>query len=142
MAVGEEIICFCSSCKLELRHVIVAHKSGNSGAISKVRCNTCRKIHAYRGKPSEKTATLTKREVKAREKPQIIPLEVEWREQLRSAEGKASLKYAPTLEFKVGDVVDHPNFGCGIVRSLKDGNKFEVLFQREIKTLIHKLKEA
>jgi hypothetical protein len=145
MAVGEEIICYCSSCKLDLRHVIVAHKSGNSGPISKVRCNTCKKIHAYRNNPahvaSASTATRTRKESAPREKVQVIPIEVEWREQLRSNEGKASVGYAPTKEFKVGDIIDHPTFGCGIVRAMKDANKFEVLFQRDVKTLVHKLKE-
>lgn len=139
MAVGEEIICYCSSCELDLRHVIVAHKSGNSGPIAKVRCNTCSKIHAHRGRPGE---TAAKRgEGPVREKARVIPLEVEWREQLRSNEDKPSLAYVPTKEFKIGDVIEHPTFGCGVVRAMKDGNKFEVLFQRDIKTLIHKLKE-
>ncbi|MGZ3692708.1 MAG: hypothetical protein ACXWQO_00445 [Bdellovibrionota bacterium] len=141
MPVGEEIICFCSSCKLDLRHVIVAHKSGNSGPVSKVRCNTCKKIHAYRNNPSAKAAVRTKKESAPREKVQVIPIEVEWREQLRSNENKPSVKYAPTGEFKVGDVIDHPTFGCGIVRAMKDANKFEVLFQRDVKMLVHKLKE-
>lgn len=141
MPVGEEIICYCSSCKLDLRHVIVAHKSGNSGPISKVRCNTCKKIHAYRNNPAHVNATKTKREVAPREKVQIIPIEVEWREQLRSNEGKTSVTYAPTGEFKVGDIIDHPTFGCGIVRAMKDSNKFEALFQRDVKTLVHRLKE-
>lgn len=147
MPVGQEIICFCSSCKLDLRHVIVAHKSGNSGPISKVRCNTCKKIHAYRASPTEKAAAAAKvkRTTTAaapREKAVVVPVEVEWREALSKAEGKASLAYAPTKEFKTGDVIEHPTFGCGIVKTTKDGNKFEVIFQRDIKTLIHKLKEA
>jgi hypothetical protein len=141
MPVGEEIICFCSSCKLDLRHVIVAHKSGNSGPISKVRCNTCKKIHAYRNNPASTSATRTKKESAPREKVQVIPIEVEWREQLRSNENKPSVKYAPTGEFKVGDVIDHPTFGCGIVRTMKDANKVEVLFQRDVKMLVHKMKE-
>lgn len=142
MAVGQEIICYCSSCDLDLRHVIVAHKSGNSGPIAKVRCNTCGKIHAYRGRPGEnKTAVKKKGDGPVRERAQVIPLEVEWREQLRSNEGKPSLPYAPTREYKQGDIIEHPQFGCGIVRAMKDGNKFEVLFQRDIKTLVHKLKE-
>lgn len=142
MAVGQEIICYCSSCDLDLRHVIVAHKSGNTGPIAKVRCNTCKKTHSYRNKPGEKGAsTALKKESAPREKPRIIPLEVEWREQLSSAQGKPSLPYAPTKEYKLGDVIEHPTFGCGVVRTMKDGNKFEVLFQRDIKTLIHKLKE-
>lgn len=145
MPVGQEIICSCSSCKLELRHVIVAHKSGNSGPISKVRCNTCKKIHAYRATPTEKAvaaARVKKASAAPREKPQVIPVEVEWRETLSKVQGKASLNYAPTGEFKAGDVIDHPTFGCGVVKTLKDGNKLEVIFQRDIKTLVHKLKEA
>lgn len=147
MPVGQEIICFCSSCKLDLRHVIVAHKSGNSGPISKVRCNTCKKIHAYRASPTEKAAAAArvKRVASAstpREKPTIIPVEVEWRETLSQVQGKPSLQYAPTGEFKAGDVIDHPTFGCGVVKTLKDGNKLEVIFQRDIKTLVHKLKDA
>ena len=146
MAVGQEIVCFCSSCKIELKHVIVAHKSGNSGPIAKVRCNTCMKIHAYRASPTEKAAAEAKarksNKAPAKVKPQIIPVEVEWREQLSKAEGTASKPYAPTKEYKAGDVIEHPTFGCGIVRTIKDGNKFEVLFQRDVKTLVHKLKEA
>jgi hypothetical protein len=144
MAVGQEIVCLCSSCKLELRHVIVAHKSGNSGPIAKVKCNTCFKIHAYRATPQEKKAGViqAKREAKPREKAQIIPVEVEWREQLSQRQNVPSLPYAPTKDFKVGDVIEHPTFGCGVVKSLKDGNKFEVLFQRDVKTLVHRLKDA
>jgi hypothetical protein len=146
MPVGQEIVCYCSSCKLDLKHVIVAHKSGNSGPIAKVRCNTCMKIHAYRANPGEKAAaaaTARKRtDAPAREKVQVIPIEVEWREQLSKVQGTPSQSYAPTKEFKAGDVIEHPSFGCGIVRAVKDGNKFEVLFQRDVKTLIHKLKEA
>lgn len=148
MPVGQEIVCFCSSCKLELRHVVVAHKSGNSGPISKVRCNTCKKIHAFRASPTEKAAAAAREKKVARaaagprKKPEIIPVEVEWQSALEVAKGKASIPYAPSGEFKAGDVIEHPTFGCGIVKSTKDGNKFEVIFQRDIKTLIHKLKEA
>jgi len=147
MPVGQEIVCSCSSCKLELRHVIVAHKSGNSGPISKVRCNTCKKIHAYRASVTEKAAAEAKvkraaRAANPREKPVVVPVEVEWRDLLDRARGKASLPYAPSGEFKIGDVIEHPTFGCGIVKNTKDGNKFEVIFQRDVKTLIHKLKDA
>ena len=140
MAAGDEIITFCGACKLELRHVIVAHKSGNSGAVAKVRCNTCGSIHNYRGKPEEKKIAAS-RNAAPRERAKVIPLEVEWREQLRSKESAPSVPYLPTREFKVGDIFDHPQFGCGVVRAMKDGNKFEALFQRDIKVLVHKLKQ-
>ena len=141
MAVGQEIVCLCTSCKLELRHVIVAHKSGNSGPVAKVRCNTCKKTHSYRSTPQEKNPNAPKRERVAREKAVVIPIEVEWREQLRSKENSPSLPYVPSKDFKVGDVIDHPSFGAGVVKSLKDGNKFEAIFQRDVKVLIHRLKD-
>lgn len=144
MPVGQEIISYCSSCKLDLKHVIVAHKSGNSGPIAKVKCHTCSKIHAYRHNPGTKGAEAAAKRKAAgpRQKVQVIPIEVEWKELLSKAENKASLPYVPTKEFKAGDVIEHPTFGAGIVKTIKDGNKFDVMFQRDIKTLIHKLKEA
>lgn len=145
MPVGQEIICYCSSCKLDLKHVIVAHRNGNSGTIAKVKCFTCQKIHAYRHNPGTKgaeAAAKRKANPKPREKVQVIPVEVEWKEQLSKHQNVASKAYAPTGEYKAGDVIEHPTFGCGFVKTVKDGNKFEVLFQRDVKTLIHKLKEA
>ncbi|MCO5143713.1 MAG: hypothetical protein M9962_11545 [Oligoflexia bacterium] len=138
MAVGQEIICYCSSCDLDLRHVIVAHKSGNTGPIAKVRCNTCAKIHAYRNKPAAGGTGV--RVVKERQKATVIPIEVEWMEQLNANKDKQSLPYVPTKDFKVGDVIEHPQFGCGVVKNLKDGNKFEVIFQKDVKVLVHRLK--
>lgn len=143
MSVGQEITTFCSSCKLSLKHVIVAHKSGNSGPVAKVRCNTCMKIHSFRNPPAPKSAGGGRRASPApRERPAVIPIEVEWREQLSKLQGVASQAYAPTKEFKAGDVIEHPSFGCGVVKSLKDGNKLEALFQKDVKTLAHRLKEA
>ncbi len=142
MAVGQEIVCFCSTCKIDLRHVIVAHKSGNSGPIAKVKCNTCGKIHAHRANPGERATIAAKRANRpAREKAVVIPIEVEWREQLSARENSKAIDYAPSGDFKVGDVVDHPTFGQGVVRTVKEGNKFEVIFQRDVKTLVHRLKE-
>jgi hypothetical protein len=144
MAVGQEIISYCSSCKLDLKHTVVAHKSGNSGPIAKVKCGTCQKIHAFRANPGEKAsqAAVKRKNAAPKEKPQVIPVEVEWREQLSSRQNAPQIQYAPSKEFKAGDVIDHPSFGCGVIKALKDGNKFEVIFQRDVKILIHKLKEA
>lgn len=143
MAAGDELFTYCTSCKMNLRHVIIAHKAGNSGPVAKVRCNTCASIHSLRNAPGT-TGERAGRSASAtpREKAQHIPVAVEWREQLSQREGQPSLPYAPIKDFKIGDVIDHPTFGCGIVRNLKDGNKFEVLFQNDVKVLVHRLKEV
>lgn len=143
MAVGQEIISYCSSCKLDLKHVIVAHKSGNDGAVAKVKCGTCMKIHAFRHNPGVKALAAAAKKVRVpREKATVIPVEVEWRTSLDSRANAPQKPYAPTKEYHQGDVIDHPTFGCGVVRAVKDGNKFEIIFQRDVKVLIHKLKEA
>lgn len=144
MSVGQEIVTFCGKCKLDLRHVIVAHKNGNSGAVAKVRCNTCNTIHAFRNKPTEKTlaAAAARKAAKPRQKAEVIPVEVEWREQMDKAHKSTSIPYSPQKEFKIGDLVEHPSFGAGIVKLVKDGNKFEIIFQQDIKLLVHKLKAA
>jgi hypothetical protein len=143
MPTGQEIICLCTSCKLELRHVIVAHKSGNSGPIAKVRCNTCGKIHAYRASQTEKdmaAAKVRRASATPRVKAVVVPIEVEWQEQLRSKQGKASKAYAPVNDYATGDVIEHPSFGLGVVKSVKEGNKIDVIFQRDVKVLIHRMK--
>ena len=40
--------------------------------------------------------------------------------------------------FQMGDVINHPTFGQGIVEKLIDDNKIEVLFQDDYRTLMHK----
>ena len=142
MAAGQEIVCFCTTCKIDLRHVIVAHKNGNTGAVAKVRCNTCNTIHAYRNKPTEKSlaAAAARKAAGPREKAKVIPIEVEWKEQMEKASRAPSIPYSPQREFKVGDVVDHPSFGAGVIRVIKDGNKLEALFEKDVKVLVHRLK--
>jgi len=139
MPVGQEIVTFCTKCKLELRHVIVAHKNGNAGAIAKVKCNTCTTIHAFRNKPTEKSvaAAAARKAAGPRVKAEVIPIEVEWRTEMDKLQKQKVIPYSTSGAFKVGDVLEHPNFGAGIVRVLKDGNKLEVMFERDMKVLIH-----
>jgi len=102
------------------------------------------KIHAFRANPGTKAidAAAKRKAAGPRVKPVIVPVEVEWREQMSKAENKATQTYAPSKEFKAGDVIEHPTFGAGFVKAIKDGNKFEVIFQQDVKTLIHKHKGA
>jgi hypothetical protein len=142
MAAGQEIMTFCTTCKIDLRHVIVAHRNGNTGAVAKVRCNTCSTIHAYRNKPTEKSiaAAAARKAAGPRKKVEVVPVEVEWQEQMSKASKTASIAYSPQKEFKVGDVMEHPSFGAGFVRLIKEGNKLEAIFQKDIKLLVHRMK--
>ena len=143
MAAGEEILSYCTSCKLDLRHLIVAHKTGSTGAVAKVECKTCRKIHAYHApKGAAGVVTVKQQHEKGpkRVKAEVIPLSVEWNKQLGESKDKASRTYSMAHAFGKGDLLEHPNFGVGVVQNVKDPTKVEVLFENSLKVLIHNKK--
>jgi hypothetical protein len=49
---------------------------------------------------------------------------------------KKSQPYSIRSKFVAGDIIDHTNFGPGIVQSVKD-DRIEVVFRDEIKNLVH-----
>lgn len=140
VAVGKDVLSYCSKCKLTLSHIIVSMKDART--ISKVKCNTCTSMHAYKdpstaitkGKSvSKKLATKTALAAKTQ------PISEIWMEALNKSNRK-SQPYSPKGKFTVGDIIDHTKFGPGIVQSIVDNTKIEVVFRHEIKTLVHGIK--
>jgi hypothetical protein len=130
ITVGKDVLSYCTKCKLNLSHLIVAMKDAKS--IAKVKCNTCQSLHAYKD-PSNSHANKTR--TKKSEGSKIISISDLWMEQLNKTTTK-SQSYAIDAKFKVGDVIDHSKFGPGIVQTVLQ-DKIEVIFRHEIKTLIH-----
>ena len=133
---GKDVLSYCTKCKLNLSHTIVAMKDEKS--IAKVVCNTCKSTHAYKD-PSlsnaSKTRTKTKSTTKSTGNTKIISISDLWMEQLNKTTSK-SQPYTIDNKYNQGDVIDHSKFGPGIVQSVKDGT-MEVVFRHEIKTLVH-----
>jgi len=46
-------------------------------------------------------------------------------------------RYASTVLFSAGDVLDHATFGRGFVSGVKAPGKVEVTFRTGVKTLVH-----
>ena len=137
VAVGKDVLSYCTKCKLTLSHIIVSMKDART--ISKVKCNTCGSMHAYKAPStaitktkavSKKTATKTAIQAKTQ------PISEIWMEALNKS-NKKSQPYSPKSKFTVGDIIDHVKFGPGIVQSIVDNTKIEVVFRHEIKTLVH-----
>ncbi|MCR9204011.1 MAG: hypothetical protein NXH75_05515 [Halobacteriovoraceae bacterium] len=57
-------------------------------------------------------------------------------EKVASSSSK-SQKYSLKEKFELGDIIDHPKFGPGIIDKLIDADKIQVIFRHDIKTLIH-----
>ncbi len=136
--VGGEIDAACGKCELNLAHTIIAMVGPK---VIKVKCNTCGNEHNYRGvQPLVKLQSFAapKRASSSgsaapRKAPAVV---VSWDEQFKGKDLSKAKKYSPRETFAVDDVVDHPTFGLGLVRAVRDG-KVEVAFKQEDKILVH-----
>ena len=141
-ATGNEVLAYCSSCKMDLYAVVVA-KIGTE--IVKVQCKTCKKERAYKAPkgvkaPDMEAAAATtekKASKKAALKEDTKSIQAEWQTLMEAAKGAKRIKYSPRTALEVGYIVDHPNFGEGIVMKLLYPNKAEVIFRDEMRVMIH-----
>lgn len=129
---GKEVLSYCGKCKLPLAHIIVAMK--DTGTIGKVTCKTCGTTHAYKD-PALKAKKV--KSVTAKKSKKAVNVNDLWASEIAKSNG-SSKKYTIRESFEVGDLIDHKSFGPGVVQALVDG-KIEVLFQHEIKILVHGL---
>ncbi len=135
IAVGKEVLSQCSKCKLALAHLIVSMK--NDSAIGKVKCKTCQTIHVYKDPSKSKSKQLRTKKISSKKPEQSIS-DI-WMAAVNKSQTK-SQPYSMTVNFTVGDILDHPQFGPGVVDRLIDSNKIEVIFRHQIKTLMHNKK--
>ena len=132
MVAGQEVLAYCGSCKLDLAHIIVAHKTGDSGPVAKCECKTCRKIHSYRIPKGPEGVAKERKKRSKRATVETVPCSVEWREQLSNTESPSQQSYSIKASFNTGDVLDHHTFGVGIVQKSMDSTKIEVLFEHSV----------
>jgi hypothetical protein len=132
-SVAKETLSYCTSCKMDLNHVIVAMKGDR---IAKVQCLTCKKEHMYKAPKGVTTPKAKKKKADA-DQPTHTSIEAEW-EKLMSTHKNAQAKPYNTKGFFVlGDKIQHPTFGEGIVGKLIYPNKLEVIFRTDLKVLIY-----
>jgi hypothetical protein len=116
---------------MELAHTVLAMVGAR---IARVRCNTCRKDHAFRksapGASSKHPANTTPPRRKTSAPPTSIP------QQLASLDASKARNYSPKENFAEGDILNHATFGLGLVQTVR-GEKIDVAFKAFAKTLIH-----
>jgi len=138
--VAKEALAYCTSCKMDLNHMIVAMQGDR---IAKVECRTCKKEHTYKApkgvtEPGKaKPAKKSKKAASDDSGSSSSPIELEW-EKLMNLHRAAPMKpYSTKTHFLLGDKLTHPTFGDGIVGKLIYPNKLEVIFRTDVKVLIH-----
>lgn len=145
---GGEIDSYCTKCKLDLGHRIIAMVGDT---VKKVECRTCGSHHLYRKPQSERVAAAKigiRTPAAATKKPstsrsaRVTAAERAEREQTATWEsaiaGQPSGAFKPyrvSNVFGLGELVRHPKFGDGVVSRVIDRGKVEVLFKDGLRTM-------
>ena len=140
---GQEVDAWCTKCKMDLTHRIVAVVEGKP---VKVECRTCYTVHVYRAPKSAATAARTVADRGTASAPKTP------RESRRSsAEDHAAVvppstarvhSYRMTERFMVDQWIVHNVFGNGLVLREVPPDKIEVRFDSGVRTLIHNRAET
>jgi hypothetical protein len=133
-AVGADIEALCSKCG-DVWHVVVA-KVGD--AVVKVICKECGAQHRYKS-PHAAAAGAKKASTPRTTAPRATreaPVERIARPQVAADLSKPPRTYRPTDKYEVGERVDHPTFGQGVVEAI-DGQKVTIFFATGRKVLVH-----
>ena len=135
MRVGGEIETWCTRCRAETDHTILAMQGGDP---ARVMCNSCKSQHNYRAKrTNEKKAGRTRSAKKtARAKREPAPARA-WQDASRDKDLKKTIPYDPHQRFEPDQAILHGKFGVGVVTAVKEGDKIEVVFPDAARVLVH-----
>ena len=129
--VGGDVDAWCTKCKLVLAHSIIGLLDELP---KKVKCKTCGGRHNYRLEPAKKSATKTRRTNKEA-KLRSSNLEI-YESHLKGFDLSKATSYKMEGSFSQDEVIDHPFFGPGIVVSIVNDKKIEIIFKEGPKLLV------
>lgn len=161
---GGEIDAYCTKCRLDLLHRIIA-MVGDS--VKKVECKTCGSHHLYRRPKSERdermrmlenkraaadsksSSSSSSKSSKASGEPRTAAERLTaaqraerdqttaWEKAIAGQPTTAFKPYRITLTLAPGELVRHPKFGDGVVARVIDRGKAEILFKDGPRTMAH-----
>lgn len=156
---GDRVPSRCTRCKDVTHHIVVALVDG---AIAKVECCACKSVHRYLPPEGSSKTKVRSGDIVTKKNGQVVPvspkspsrassgasptrtstkaqkaaetLEAEWLVSLNKST-LARKPYSMDASYAVGEVIDHPSFGYGIINELIDPDKIKVLFRDGIRLL-------
>ncbi len=148
---GGEIDAWCTRCRLDLGHRIVALVDGRP---KRVVCMTCSSEHNYRSPKAADSASAkrgaggatraassgsaSKASSKAKQdKPRAATSRGTWESRTSGHALSAFTRYSMDLTFQTDQLVSHKKFGEGYVLSVSD-DKVTIVFRDGERTLVHK----
>ncbi len=152
---GGEVDSWCTKCKLVLNHRIIAMVGPTP---KRVECSTCGSHHNFRPRAAgDKAGATTKaaapsratgasspppRSTRGPTKAQqaVMDRERTWENAVLGKGVNDFRAFRVDQMFGEGELVRHKKFGEGVVLRILEGNKVEILFRDEARTLAHGLK--
>lgn len=132
-AVAKTIHLPCKKCEVERFFIVVAHTTATS---AKVKCEVCGAQKTYK-LPVEKKKKAPPKKTKMTVGGNLTKAgHAEEFEKLVSNSNADAASYNMKAKFAMSQKLSHPKFGLGIVRVALP-EKIEVLFQDEIRMLVH-----
>jgi hypothetical protein len=153
---GGEIDAYCTKCRLDLTHRIIAMVGD---AVKKVECKTCNSHHLYRRPKTERDAAAARMAKRAEDRKsgggapssgggtkaeklthaQRVERDqtAAWEHAIAGQPSGAFKPYRISLTLGAGELIHHPKFGDGVVARVIDRGKVEVLFKDGPRTMAH-----
>lgn len=156
IALGDHIESKCTRCHDVTGHIVILMINDE---ITKVECRACGSIHKYYPTVIEKSNLKKIKESnsgskKVQKEPtksvNVVPkanskkaksqkvnkelTEQQWQEAINTSYGVRK-PYTMTVNLSLGDIIEHPKFGDGVVQELFPPDKAEILFREGIKLL-------
>jgi hypothetical protein len=133
---GSEIDAWCTSCRMNLNHRIVAMVGST---VKRVLCLTCNKQHNYRAPKGTTISPSPGRSSNgsASRQPRTTVGQRDWQAIVGDKDESEFSNYSMSSTYIAGQLVAHPKFGRGYVREALDGTKVAIVFREGPRTLIH-----
>ena len=134
--IGQELEAYCGKCKIDTLHLITA---ASDNKIDKVMCKVCTSYHKYKKPTGEETEpkSAKKTEPKPAKKPRTRAKKTA--QLLKDADIDTAIEYKMGSIYEVNSAISHKKFGLGIVKSIIDEQKMEVLFNEGEKILVQNI---
>ena len=154
LSAGSEIDSWCTRCRMDLGHRIVALVAG---VPKRVVCLTCGGEHGYhapRSAPANKPGVFIRSNgappaekkaqpagVRAAAKARVEKERYDaWANRALGRTVDAFKRYSMEQTLKLGDLILHPKFGEGYVEAVREDGKVSVMFRDAARTLAHRVR--
>ncbi len=128
--VGRSCEAWCTKCKSETEHTIIALVDSSP---KRVECNSCHGQHNFRLAPVQRKQT----KAKASGSRPTSRKNTRWEKLVPTDDSVETRLYSMVERFETDEIVKHKSLGIGIVQQVQPGNKIEVLFESGKRLLVH-----